>query len=190
MAGKNIAVFGIYVQRSDFEKALHELKSSGFRHEDVSVLVPENLGTKEISTEKSTKAPEGIAAGATSGAVVGGVLGWLLGIGAIAIPGVGPLLAAGPIVAALAGIGAGGAIGGISGALVGMGMPEYEAKRYDGRVRKGGILISVHCDDAEWAKRARQILELTGAQDVASTGESSGDFAKGDRPLPATGTEG
>jgi hypothetical protein len=190
MAGKNTAVFGIYPQQENFEKGLYELKNSGFRHEDISVLVPENLGSKEIATEKATKAPEGVTAGATSGALLGGVLGWLVGIGMIAIPGVGPLLAAGPIVAALAGLGMGGAVGGLTGALIGMGIPEYEAKRYDGRIRKGGILLSVHCDDSEWTKRAKEIMERSGAEDISSTGEAAGDFAKSDRPMPATGTDG
>ena len=190
MSGKNIAVFGIYAQQMDFEKALYELKSSGFRHEDISVLVPENLGSKEIATEKTTKAPEGAAAGVTSGALVGGILGWLAGVGTLAIPGVGSLLAAGPIVAALAGLGVGGAVGGFTGALIGLGIPEYEAKRYDGRIRKGGILLSIHCDDAEWSRRAQEILERSGAEDISATGEAAADFAKSDRPLPATGTEG
>src|SRR6516164_5542556 len=147
MAGKNTAVFGIYSQKSNLESALNELKVAGFRHEDISVLFPDNLGSKELATVKTTKAPEGATAGAGSGAVIGGALGWLAGIGALAIPGVSPLIAAGPIVAALAGIGAVGAIGGIAGALIGLGIPEYEAKRYEGRVRKGGILLSVHADD-------------------------------------------
>jgi len=116
--------------------------------------------------------------------VIGGVLGWLVGIGALAIPGLGPFIAAGPIVAALAGVGAGGALGGIAGALVGMGIPEYEAKRYEGRIKGGGYLLSVHCDDSEWTKRAKEILERTGAEDVSSTGEAKADFAKSDKPLP------
>jgi hypothetical protein len=190
MSGKNIAVFGIYPQQMDFEKGLYELKSSGFRHEDISVLVPENLGSKEIATEKTTMAPEGAAAGVTSGALVGGVLGWLAGVGKLAIPGVGPLLAAGPIVAALAGLGVGGAVGGFTGALIGLGIPQHEAKRNDGRIRKGGILLSIHCDDAEWSRRAQEILERNGAEDISATGEAAADFAKSDRPLPATGTEG
>src|SRR6202044_2115187 len=131
---------------------------------------------KDFAVEKNTKAPEGTAAGATTGAVVGGALGWLAGIGALAIPGVGPLIAAGPIVAALTGVGVGGAIGGITGALIGMGIPEYEAKRYEGRIKDGGILLSVHCDDSNWTKRAKEILERTGATDIASTGESSADW--------------
>jgi hypothetical protein len=109
-------------------------------------------------------------------------LGWLAGIGMLAIPGVGPFIAAGPIVATLAGMGAGGALGGVTGALVGLGIPEYQAKRYEGRMRKGGILLSVHADDQEWAGKGRQILEQTGAEDVSSIGESKGDFANTDRP--------
>jgi hypothetical protein len=190
MAKKNIAVFGIYTQMTDVESALDELKSAGFRNEDISVLFPENLGSKELATVKATKAPEGATVGASSGAVIGGALGWLTGIGALAIPGVGPLIAAGPIVAALAGVGAGGALGGIAGGLAGLGAPEYEAKRYEGRVLKGGILLSVHCDNSEWTKRAKRILENTGAQDVASQDEAAADYARTDRPKPSTGTYG
>jgi hypothetical protein len=184
MANTNTAVLGIYPRQVDLELGLNSLKAAGFRNTDISVLVQENLGTKDFSHEKSTKAPEGAAAGAGTGAVVGGVLGWLVGIGSIAIPGLGPLIAAGPIVAALAGLGAVGAVGGITGALVGLGIPEYEAKRYEGRVKKGGTLLSVHCDDAEWTKRAKQVLTDTGAEDIASTGEASADFATSNRPLP------
>src|SRR5262245_18068406 len=133
MAGKNTAVFGIYRTRAGVERAVDELRSTGFRNTDISVLFPENVGTKDFAHEKHTKAPEGAATGAGTGAVVGGTLGWLAGIGALAIPGLGPFIAAGPIMAALAGVGVGGAIGGITGALVGMGIPEYEAKRYEGR---------------------------------------------------------
>src|SRR6267378_6414184 len=190
MADKNIAVFAIYSPVATLENALNELKQAGFRHEDISVLFPENLGSKELTTVKATKGPEGVAAGASSGAVLGGALGWLAGIGALAIPGVGPFIAAGPIVAALAGVGVGGAVGGIAGALIGMGIPEYEAKRYEGRVMKGGILLSVHCDDSKWAKLAKQILEQTGGQDIASSGEAEADFEKSDRPIPLTGTYG
>jgi hypothetical protein len=190
MAEKNIAVFGIYSQMSNLESALTELKQAGFRHEDISVLFPENLGSKELTTVKATKAPEGVATGAGSGAVIGGALGWLVGIGALAIPGIGPFIAAGPIVAALAGLGVGGAVGGITGGLVGMGIPEFEAKRYEGRVIKGGMLLSVHCDDSKWTKLAKQILQQTGAQDVSSSGEAAADYAKSDRPMPATGTHG
>jgi hypothetical protein len=190
MAGKNTAVFAIYSQMSNLENALNELKLAGFRHEDVSVLFPENLGSKELTTVKASKGPEGVVAGAGSGAVLGGTLGWLAGIGALAIPGIGPFIAAGPIVAALAGVGVGGAVGGIAGGLAGLGIPEFEAKRYEGRVMKGGILLSVHCDDSKWTKVAKQILEQTGAQDVSSSGEAAADYDKSDRPRPATGTYG
>ncbi len=190
MAGKNIAVFGIYSQRGSVENAVDALKVAGFRNTDVSVLLPENLGSKDIGTEKATKAPEGAATGAGSGAVIGGTLGWLAGIGALAIPGVGPFVAAGPIVAALAGVGVGGAVGGLTGALIGLGFPEYEAKRYEGRVAKGGILLSVHCDDSDWVKKAKEILERTGAEDIASTSEAAADYAKSDRPMPRAASGG
>jgi hypothetical protein len=183
MAGKNTAVFGIYRNRLDVEQAVDALRAEGFRSTDISVLFPENEGTKDFAHKKATKAPEGTAAGAGTGAVVGGTLGWLAGIGALAIPGVGPLIAAGPIVAALTGVGVGGAIGGLSGALIGMGIPEYEAKRYEGRVKEGGLLLSVHSDNSDWTRKAKDILERTGADDVSSTGETKGDFANTDKPM-------
>ncbi len=183
MAGKNTAVFGIYRSRLDVEQAVDVLRAEGFRSTDISVLFPENEGTKDFAHEKATKAPEGTATGAGTGAVIGGTLGWLAGIGALAIPGVGPLIAAGPIVAALTGVGVGGAIGGISGALIGMGIPEYEAKRYEGRVKEGGILLSVHSDNSDWTRKAKDILERTGADDVSSTGEEKGDFSNTDKPM-------
>ena len=166
MAGKNTAAFGIYKNRSDVERAVDALKDAGYRNTDISVLFPQNVGTKDFAHEKNTKAPEGATAGVTGGAALGGALGWLAGIGALAIPGLGPFIAAGPIMAALAGAGVGGAVGGVAGALIGMGIPEYEAKRFEGRVKDGGILLSVHCDDSAWTKRAKDILERTGAEDV------------------------
>ncbi len=188
MAGKNTAVFGIYPDRVAVEEAVDHLRSAGFRSTDISVLFPDNKGTKDFAHEKNTKAPEGAATGGVAGGIAGGVLGWLTGIGALAIPGLGPFIAAGPIVAALAGAGAVGALGGIVGALVGMGIPEYEAKRYEGRIREGGVLLSVHCDTSDWVKRAKDILQQTGAQDVASAGEKTGDFANADKPLPRART--
>jgi hypothetical protein len=179
----NTAVFGIYPSQASVENAVVALRDAGFRSTDISVLLPENLGTKDLAHEKGTKAPEGAATGAGTGAVVGGALGWLTGIGALAIPGLGPFIAAGPIMAALAGIGVGGAVGGVTGALVGMGIPEYEAKRYEGRVNKGGILLSVHSDDSEWTRRAKTILERTGADDISSTGETKGDVQNTDKPM-------
>ena len=183
MAGKNTAVYGIYRNRAELENAVDALKDAGFRNTDISVLLPDNVGNKEFAHEKNTKAPEGTAAGATTGAVIGGALGWLSGIGALAIPGLGPFIAAGPILAALGGLGAGGVIGGIVGALVGMGIPEYEAKRYEGMIKEGGMLLSVHCDSSDWVKRATEILEHTGAKDISSAGEASADYAKTDRPV-------
>src|SRR5579864_6467921 len=162
MAGKNTAVFGIYSTYASVETGVDALKQAGFRNTDISVLFPENVGTKDFAHEKNTKAPEGATTGAGTGAVLGGALGWLVGIGALAIPGVGPFVAAGPIMAALAGVGVGGAVGGIAGGLIGMGIPEYEAKRYEGRIQKGGILVSIHCDTSEEIKQAKEILERTG----------------------------
>jgi Protein of unknown function (DUF3341) len=187
MAGKNTAAFGIYSTQMAVENAVERLKAEGYRNTDISVLFPENQGTKDFAHEKHTKAPEGATTGAGTGVVLGGALGWLAGIGALAIPGLGPFIAAGPIMAALAGAGVGGTVGGLVGALVGMGIPEYEAKRYEGRVKNGGILLSVHCDNSDWTKKAKQILEETGAEDVSSTGESGADFSKSDRPMPRAG---
>lgn len=183
MAGKNTAVFGIYRDRSSVEYAVDALKSEGFRGADISVLFPQNEGNRDFAIKKDTKAPEGAATGAGTGAVVGGTLGWLAGIGLLAIPGLGPFIAAGPIMALLAGAGVGGAIGGVTGALIGLGMPEYEAKRYEGLIKEGGILLSVHSDDSEWTKRAKQTLERTGARDISSAGEASADYAKSDKPV-------
>lgn len=176
MSGKKTAVFGIYPSLSSADNATDTLIRSGFLASDISALLPENLGSRQIGTEKATKAPEGAAAGASSGAVLGGALGLLAGIGALAIPGVGPLIAAGPIMAALAGVGVGGAVGGFTGALIGLGIPEYEAKRYEGRMQKGGILLSVHCDTSDEIKRAKELMKNTGAEDISSTGESSADY--------------
>jgi hypothetical protein len=187
MTGKNTAVFGIYATRTAVERAVDALKMAGFRNTDISVLFPENVGTKDFAVDKATKAPEGAATGAGSGALLGGTLGWLAGIGVLAIPGLGPFIAAGPIMAALAGAGVGGAVGGLTGALIGMGIPEYEAKRYEGRVKNGGILLSVHSDNSDWTKRAKEILERTGAEDIASTGETKGDVENTDKPMPRAG---
>jgi hypothetical protein len=188
MAGKNTAVFGIYSSYQEAERAVDALRDAGFRNTDISVMFPENMGTKDFAHEKGTKAPEGAAAGTGTGIVLGGALGWLAGIGTLAIPGVGPFIAAGPIMAALAGAGVGGAVGGLTGALVGMGIPEYEAKRYEGRVNKGGILLSVHSDNSDWTRRAKGVLERTGADDISSTGETKGDVENYDKPLPRSST--
>ncbi|MFN7939836.1 MAG: DUF3341 domain-containing protein [Bryobacteraceae bacterium] len=182
MAGKNTAAFGIYRTRAEAERGVDALLVNGFRTEDVSVLLPLNAGTKDFALEKETKASEGAAAGAGAGAAIGGTLGVLIAIGSIAIPGAAPFLAAGPIMAALAGAGGGSVVGGAIGGLVGMGMPEYVAKRYEGMVREGGILVSVHCDDSQWVDRAKDTLTSSGASDVASSGEASADFAVSDKP--------
>jgi hypothetical protein len=174
MAGKNTAVFGIYKSADQAERAVDSLISAGFPSANISVLLSDTRSTKEFAHEKATKAPEGTAAGATAGGVIGGTIGVLAGVGALAIPGIGPFIAAGPIMAGLAGLGVGGAVGGLVGALVGIGIPEYEAKRYEGYVKGGGTLLSVHCDTSEQISRAKDLLKGTGATDIASTGESAG----------------
>jgi hypothetical protein len=169
--------YGMYPDRRSFEAALESLKAAGFRNSDISVILPDRDRTaRDLVAEIHSKAPEGATTGAGTGAAIGGVLGWLVGIGALAIPGVGPLVAAGPIVAALAGAGAVGATGGLVGGLIGAGIPEIEAKRYAGRIREGGYLVSVHCDDREWSKRAEEILEATGGRDVVKTTEAAPDY--------------
>jgi hypothetical protein len=157
------------------ERAVDQLISAGFASADISVLLPDSKSTKEFAHHKDTKAPEGTTVGVTAGGAIGGTLGVLAGIGALAIPGIGPFIAAGPIMAGLAGLGVGGALGGLVGALVGMGIPEYEAKRYEGRVKNGGTLLSVHCDTSDEISRAKDMLKNTGAEDISSTSESGSD---------------
>lgn len=171
--GKNTAVFGIYKSSTAAERAVDQILAAGFSNNDISVLLPDSRSSKEFAHEKNTKMPEGTTTGATTGGLIGGTLGLLAGIGSLAIPGVGPLIAAGPIMATLAGVGAGGAVGGLIGALVGMGIPEYEAKRYEGRVKDGGVLLSVHCATSNDISRAKDLLKQTGAEDIASAGEKS-----------------
>jgi len=188
MAGKNTAVFGIFRDRQHVEQGVDSLVSAGFRSEDISVLLPDNVGTKDFAHEKNTKAPEGATTGAGTGAVVGGTLGLLAGIGALAIPGLGPFIAAGPIMGALAGAGTGGVVGGLIGALIGMGIPEYEAKRYEGMVKEGKILLSVHADNSDWVSRAKKVLESVGADQIASAGEAGADYAETDKPHSRRGS--
>src|SRR5438067_4747130 len=152
------AVFCLSDSEAQAQSIVTQLKNAGFANNDISVLFPDKSGTKDFAHEQHTKAPEGAATGAGTGGALGGALGWLVGIGALAIPGVGPFIAAGPIVAALAGAGVGAAVGGLTGALVGMGIPEYEAKRYEGRLTEGGILLSIHCDSSEEIDRAKKIM--------------------------------
>ncbi len=188
MQNKKTAVFGIFTTVASADNATDSLVKSGFSASAISALLPENLGNRAIGTEKATKAPEGATAGAGTGAVLGGALGLLAGIGALAIPGVGPLIAAGPIMAALAGVGVGGAVGGFTGALIGLGIPEYEAKRYEGRITKGGILLSVHCDTSDEIKRAKNIMKGMGAEDISSTGESGSNPSEVPKVGRAAGT--
>jgi hypothetical protein len=164
MENKKTAVFGIYQTSAHAERAVDELVRAGFPSSDISVLLQDARGTRDLAHEKGTKAPEGTAAGVTAGGIVGGTLGVL---------GLGPFIAAGPIMAGLAGLGVGGAVGGVVGSLIGMGIPEYEAKRYEGRLKNGGVLLSVHCDTSKEIDRAKELLKTTGAEDVSSTGESS-----------------
>jgi len=182
MGAKNIAAFGIYGSREAVDEAVGALQAAGFRSADIAVLLPENDGTKDLAHEKHTKAPEGTAAGAAIGGALGGILAGLIGASVIAIPGLGPLAAAGPVIAVLAGVGSGGVLGGIIGALVGLGTPEYEAKRYAGRIKWGGLLLSVHCDNSDWARRAHQVLERTGGEEIGASREAPGDYAVSDRP--------
>jgi hypothetical protein len=174
MDSKNKAVFGIYPSVGQAERAVDTLLQGGFSNGAISVLLPDDSSTRDFAHKKDTKAPEGTTTGVATGGVIGGTLGILAGIGAIAIPGVGPFIAAGPIMGGLAGLGVGGAVGGLIGALVGMGIPEYEAKRYEGRVKDGGVLLSVHCDTSDQITRAKDMLKATGAEDIASAGEATG----------------
>lgn len=165
-------VFGIFSARTQLENCVTQLQTQGFRNSDISVLMPSKAETRDFAHEKSTKAPEGATIGAGAGAVLGGTLGWLVGAGIIAaVPVLGPIVAAGPLMGALAGLGVGGTLGGAGGALVGMGMPEYEAKRYEDHVKDGGLLISVHVDDNHWADTAKETLRKCGAQDISKTTE-------------------
>src|SRR5512132_2365739 len=167
------AVFGIATSESQAERIANDLKGAGFVGDDISVLFPDKAGSRDFAHEQHTKAPEGAAAGAGTGGLVGGGLGWLVGIGALAIPGVGPFIAAGPIMAALGGASLGAAAGGLIGALVGMGIPEYEAKRYEARLKEGRVLVSVHSENSDETKRAKEIFERDGAEDIATAGEKS-----------------
>ena len=175
---KNKSVFGIYPSAMQAERAVDTLLRAGFSNQDISVLMPDDDTTREFAHKKDTKAPEGTTTGVTAGGIVGGTLGVLAGVGALAIPGLGPFIAAGPIMGGLAGLGVGGAVGGLVGALVGMGIPEYEAKRYEGRVKNGGVLLSVHCDTSEEIDRAKEMLKSTGAEDISSAAEGSADYDK------------
>src|SRR6186997_176284 len=165
------SVFCLTDNEIQAERIVEDLKAAGFSNNDISALFPDKSGTKDFAHEQHTKAPEGAATGAGTGGVLGGALGWLIGIGSLAIPGVGPFIAAGPIMAALSGAAIGAAAGGIAGGLIGLGIPELEAKRYEGKVKEGNLLISVHTDNGEEIKRAKEIFTNAGAQDICTTGE-------------------
>lgn len=188
MTDKNVSTFGIFRDTPALDRCVDSLKTAGFSNSDISVLMADKSSTKDFATEKNTKAPEGAATGAGSGALLGGTLGWLAGIGALAIPGIGPFVAAGPIMAALAGASVGGAVGGISGAIIGFGIPEYEAKRYEGAVKDGGSLISVHCSDSVQIDRAKEILKKAGAEDISSSGEAKMNTIKPGDKVTTTST--
>ena len=186
MPGKNTAVFGLYPDETELAEGIEQLKRNGFRTADLSVLIPENLGSKDIGHEKHTKAPEGAVGGGIAGAIIGGVLTYLGSEGILNMPSafVGPLATAGPVMAVLAGMGAFTILGAILGALAGASVPEYEAKRYDGRIRSGGVLLSVHCDSADWRVRAKDALRHTGAKGIASVVESKAHFGASEKPAP------
>lgn len=172
------SVFCIAKTETQAEAIVEDLRRAGFSNDDISALFPDKRGTRDFAHEQHTKAPEGATTGAGAGGLLGGALGWLAGIGALAIPGVGPLIAAGPIMAALGGAAVGAAVGGVGGALVGLGMPEYEAKRYEGKIREGNILISVHTEDSDERSRVKEIFERNHAEDISSSGEASPPRAK------------
>lgn len=172
---KSKSVFGIMPSEASAIQAAEALKSAGFLPNDISALFPDKSGTKDFAHEQHTKAPEGATTGAGVGGALGGGLGWLMGIGALAIPGVGPFVAAGPIMAALSGAAAGALVGGITGSLIGLGIPELEAKRYEGKIRAGNILLAVHAETSEQIDRAKEIFKNAGAEDVSYSEEASVD---------------
>jgi len=184
MSRTNTSAYGIYSDEHSVSEAVNSLKAVGFRTTDISILFPENVGTKDFGHQKSTKAPEGAVAGGSAGAVLGSALGWLAGMGTLAIHGLEPFAVAGPVMGMLSGLGIGMFLGSVTGALTGATIPEYEAKRFAGRIRSGGILLSVHCDNADWSKTAVNTLKKTGAQDIGVSSEAKADFAVSERPMP------
>jgi hypothetical protein len=180
----NTAVYGLCKDRRGIQEVIASLKQGGFRNTDIAVLFPENHGSKDFAHQINTKAPEGAVIGAGFGAVIVGAFGWLAGAGLLAIPEARPLLTAGPVMALLAGAGLGGAAGMIAGALIGTRIPEYEARRFDGRIKDNGILFSVHCDSFEWMTRAKNLLQQTHAGSIASAPETCADFLVTEKPLP------
>jgi outer membrane lipoprotein SlyB len=169
------SVYGLAASDTQANSAVKALESAGFRIDDISVLFPDKSSSRDFAIEKHTRAPEGAAAGGATGGIVGGALGWIVGIGALAIPGVGPFIAAGPILAALSGAAIGAAVGGLTGTLIGLGLSEYEAKRYEGKIREGGILISVHADNHDWVGRAKKVFTEKGITDIGASGEAASE---------------
>lgn len=187
MAGKSTSVLALFASEAASTNAVSRLRDAGFHNTDVAILMQCTVGNKNFGHEKQTKSPEGVATGGTAGAIIGGTIGWLAGIGALAIPGAGPLIASGPIMAALAGLGTGAAVGGVAGGLVGAGISEYEAKRFEGMIRQGKVLLSVQCDDSTKVARAKDILQDSGAHDISSRSEASAKMERAEatkRPLP------
>jgi hypothetical protein len=180
----NQAVFGMYESIEDAHICLEQMGAAGFRDTDLSWLSSQTVGNKDLAVEKGTKAPEGGMAGASAGAILGGALGWLTGAGLLMIPGAGPLLAAGPLLGVLSGVGVGGTVGGLAGVLIGSGIPEFEARRYAGRIHRGHIVVSVHCDNAEWVEKAEDVFRRTSATDVSRVDEAQAEFDITDRPRP------
>jgi hypothetical protein len=187
MSSRNTAAFGIFADEATATDAVEALKSSGFRTADISLMRPDNVGTKDFAHERHTKAPEGATAGGSAAGVAFGVLGYLVGSGSLMFPGLEPFAAAGPVMAAFGGLGAGALLGGVTGGLIGMGIPEYEAKRYQGRIRRGGILMSVHCDDTHWAHSAVNILRRSGATDTGVRPEGRASRTNSEKTAPHAG---
>ncbi|CAN5567506.1 membrane protein [soil metagenome] len=160
------SVIGLVKTRPDAESLVVALKETGFADSQISVLFPDKEGSNDFAHDNSTKAPEGAVTGASTGGIIGGAVGLLAGIGALAIPGVGPLIAAGPIMATLSGLAVGATLGGVAGALVGMGIPEYEAKMFEGKLLEGNILIAAHSADGKDLERAEAAFKTHGATDV------------------------
>ena len=180
---RNTSVMGIYPDRTTVSEALIVLNKTGFRAADISVLSSDNLGTKDFAHQKRSKALEGASIGAAAGAVIGAALAWFISTQPVTVTALAPLVAAGPVLAAIAGAGAGGALGWIVGLLAGLRLTEYVAKRYAGRIRNGGILVSVHCDSPEWCDRAKKALKNTGAQNISSASETAADYGTTNKPM-------
>lgn len=183
MSRTNTSVYGIFPDQASISEAVNALRAVGFRTIDISVLFADNVGTKDFGHQKNSKAPEGAVAGGSAGAMLGGMLGWFAGMGTLAIHGLEPFAIAGPLMGMLSGLGIGMLAGSLTGAITGSTIPEYEAKRFAGRIRRGGILISIHCDNEDWAKSATNTLRKSGAQDIGSSSEAKADFAVSEKPM-------